>query len=294
MAKSLPSVQVPGLYRRNVGSFRIATIHDGMLDAAFEDIVGVAPQVWEVVHRAAFRPVPPQLACNTFAVEAQGRLMLVDAGCGATTPGAGQQVAGLSALGIAPGDVDMVLMTHLHRDHAAGLVDASGQAVFPHAELVVHRDDLDFWRDEATLGRLRDGQKQDFFIAQAVLWAYADRVRSIGGGEVVPGVSAIPTPGHTPGHTAWLLDSEGDRLLIWGDVVHLPIIQFEHPEAGVVYDFDGPAAAEARLRVLQMLAAERIPVAGVHLDFPCFGHVEACLGAGGRFVYTGETWTSTI
>ena len=294
MAKSLPLIQVPGLYRRNVGSFRVATVHDGMLDAAFEDIVGVAPQVWETVHRAAFRPVPPQLACNTFVIEGGGRLMLVDAGCGATTPGAGQQVAGLSALGIAPSDVDMVLMTHLHRDHAAGLVDPSGQAVFPRAELVVHRDDLDFWRDETTLGRLRNGQKQDFLIATAVLWAYADRTRSIGGGEVMPGISAIPTPGHTPGHTAWLLDSDGDRLLIWGDVVHLPLVQFAHPEAGVIYDFDGPAAAEARLRVLEMVAAERIPVAGVHLDFPCFGHVQARSDAGGGFDYTAETWTSTI
>lgn len=294
MAPFLSPSQVSGLYRRNVGSFRVATVHDGMLDASFGDIVGVAPQVWEAMHCAAFRPVPPQLACNTFVIEDEARLMLVDAGCGATTPGAGQQVANLSALGITPGDVDMVLMTHLHRDHAAGLVDERGQAVFPRAELVVHRDDLDFWRDETTLGRLRDGQKQDFHIAAAVLSAYADRIRSVGGGHVVPGISAIPTPGHTPGHTAWLLDSEGDRLLIWGDIVHLPVIQFAHPEAGVVYDFDGPSAAAARLRVLEMAAAERIPVAGVHLDFPCFGRVEACSSARGGFDYTSEVWTSNI
>lgn len=294
MAKSLPPAQVPGLYRRNVGNLRVAALHDGMLDASFEDIVGVAPEVWEAAHRAAFRPVPPQLGCNTFAIEGGGRLLLVDAGCGATTPGAGQQVAALRALGIAPGDVDMVLMTHLHRDHAAGLVDATGQAIFPRAELVVHRDDLDFWRDETTHGRLRDGQKQDFLIATAVLSAYADRVRSVGGGEVVPGISATPTPGHTPGHTAWLLDSDGERLLIWGDIVHLPVIQFAHPEAGVVYDFDGPAAAAARLRVFEMVAAERIPVAGVHLDFPCFGHVEKSSAARGGFHYTSEIWTSTI
>ena len=292
MAKSLPAGQVTGLYRRNVGSFKVATVHDGMLDASFDDIVGIEPRAWEAAHHAAFRPVPPRLSCNTFAIESGGRLMLVDAGCGTTTPGAGQQVQGLAALGIEPAVADLVLMTHLHRDHAAGLIDASGAAVFPHAELIVHRDDLTFWRDEASLDRLRDGQKQDFGIATAVLNAYADRVRPVGSEEVSPGITAIPTPGHTPGHTAWLLDSDGERLLIWGDVVHLPVIQFAHPEASVVYDLDSAAAAVARRKVLDIAAAERWPVAGVHLDFPCFGRVEA--RPSGGFAYMGETWSSAL
>jgi glyoxylase-like metal-dependent hydrolase (beta-lactamase superfamily II) len=292
MAKRLPSEQVPGLYRRNVGEFKIATVHDGMLDASFQDIVGVEPQVWEAAHRAAFRALPPQLSCNTFAIERAGRLIVIDAGCGTTTPGAGQQLAALRALGVAPADVDVALMTHLHRDHAAGLIDASGLAVFPHAELVVHRDDLDFWGDEATLAGLRESQKPDFAIATAVLHAYADRIRSVESEEVLPGVTAIPTPGHTPGHTAWLLDSHDERLLIWGDVVHLPVIQFARPEAGVVYDIDSPAAAATRRRVLDMAATERLLVAGVHLDFPCFGWVEA--RAGGGFSYINEVWSSTL
>ena len=292
MAKSLQPDQVAGLYRRNVGRFKLATIHDGMLEAAFQDVVGIEPQAWEAAHRAAFRPMPPRLSCNTFVVEGAGRLILVDGGCGETTPGAGQQVAGLHTLGIKPTDVDMILMTHLHRDHAAGLIDKSGQALFPNAELLVHDDDLVFWRDESTLGRLRESQKQDFGIARAVLHAYSDRVRAIGSEEVVTGITAIPTPGHTPGHTAWFLDSDGQRLLIWGDVVHLPVIQFARPDASVVYDIDPQAAAATRQKVLDMAAAERLPVAGVHLDFPSFGQVEA--RPGGGFVYTAEIWSSAL
>ncbi len=288
MVGSLPAGQVLGLCRRNVGGFKIVTIHDGMLNASFTDVVGVEPAAWEAAHRASFRPLPPRLSCNTFALERDGRLMLVDAGCGVTTPGAGQQVLGLSALGVEPADVDVVLMTHLHRDHAAGLIDASGAPVFPNAELVVHRDDLAFWRDPASLGRLRDSQRQDFAIATAVLRVYADRVRPVGTEEVAPGITSVPTPGHTPGHTAWLIESCGERLLIWGDLVHLPVIQFAHPEASVVYDLDSAAAAVARRRVVVMAAAERLPVAGVHLDFPCFGRVEKRRDGG--FAYTAETW----
>ena len=129
-------------------------------------------------------------------------------------------------------------------------------------------------------------------IATAVLAAYADRLRPIASGEAAPGVSAIPTPGHTPGHTAWLIESQGERLLIWGDVVHLPAIQFSNPEASVVYDLDSEGAAATRRRVLDMVAADRLPVAGVHLDFPCFGRVEA--RPSGGFSYTAEIWSSLL
>ncbi len=105
----------------------------------------------------------------------------------------------------------------------------------------------------------------DFTIAGTVLAAYADRLRPIRAGEVAAHITAVPTPGHTPGHTAWLIDSEGERLLIWGDVVHLPAIHFALPRASVVHDLDSDAAAATR-RVLDMVATERIPVAGVHLD----------------------------
>ena len=283
--------QVTGVYRRNVGQIRVATVHDGMLSTAFADIVGADPAACEALHRAAHRPMPPELSTNTFVLETSERLMLVDAGCGNTAPAAGYQRDGLALLGITPEVVDVVLMTHLHRDHAAGLLDGENRAVFPRAELVVHTDDLTFWRDPASRARLRDSQKCDHDIATDVLRAYGDRIRSVQAGPVLPGITAVPTPGHTPGHTAWLLESDGDSLLIWGDVVHFPQLQFTNPEVSVAYDLDSQAAAVARRRVLDMVAADGIPVAGVHLDFPCFGHVER---RGSAFAYTPDIWTSTL
>lgn len=292
MSRSLPTDQVIGIYRKNVGAIKVAIIHDGMLSTSFNNIVGADPKVCEAMHRAAFRQLPPELSCNTFVVETAQQLALIDCGCGSTTPGAGKQLEGLAALGIAPSDVDAVFMTHLHRDHAAGLIDQDSKAVFPNATLVVLDAELAFWRDETSIDRLRDSQKRDFFIAKSALAAYAERMRPISSGETIGSMSAVASPGHTPGHTAWLLHSESEQLMIWGDVVHLPAIQFSHPEVSIVYDVDSTAAATARRRVLDQVATDRVPVAGVHLDFPCVGHVERM--SDNRFTYTPEIWTSTM
>lgn len=288
----LPSGQVPGTYRRNVGDVPVATVNDGMIATAFTDIVGADPAACEAVHRSAFRSVPPWLTVNTYLIETAGRLLLVDAGHAGMSPEAGRLLPNMAMLGVRPHDIDAVLMTHLHADHAAGLVSKDGAAVFPRAELVVHEDELAFWRDDATPARLSDGQKVDAPLARTVLAAYADRLRPVRAGEVLPAISAVPTPGHTPGHTAWRIASGRDQLLIWGDVVHLPGIQFAIPDASVVYDLDSRAAAAARRRVLDMVAVDRIPVAGVHLDFPGYGRVTAA--ASGGYSYAAEVWTTIL
>jgi glyoxylase-like metal-dependent hydrolase (beta-lactamase superfamily II) len=290
--RRLSSSQVPGVYRRNVGNVAVATVNDGMVPTAFDHIVGADPAVCEAAHRSAGRPTPPWLTINTYLIESGNQLMLVDAGYAEITPDAGRLVSNLAVLGVKPIDIDAVLMTHLHADHDAGLIDQAGAAIFPQAELVVHEDELKFWREESNIALLSEGQKSDFALATRVLAAYSDRLRPVRAGEVGPSVFAVPTPGHTPGHTAWRIASGDDQLLIWGDVIHLPGIQFAIPEASVIYDLDSQAAASARRRVLEMVSTDRIPVAGVHLDFPGYGAVSA--GPNGGYSYVGELWTPVI
>jgi glyoxylase-like metal-dependent hydrolase (beta-lactamase superfamily II) len=263
-----------------------------MVPTAFDHIVGADPAVCEAAHRSAGRPTPPWLTINTYLIESGNQLMLVDAGYAEITPDAGRLVSNLAVLGVKPIDIDAVLMTHLHADHDAGLIDQAGAAIFPQAELVVHEDELKFWREESNIALLSEGQKSDFALATRVLAAYSDRLRPVRAGEVGPSVFAVPTPGHTPGHTAWRIASGDDQLLIWGDVIHLPGIQFAIPEASVIYDLDSQAAASARRRVLEMVSTDRIPVAGVHLDFPGYGAVSA--GPNGGYSYVGELWTPVI
>jgi glyoxylase-like metal-dependent hydrolase (beta-lactamase superfamily II) len=292
MGRSLPSEQVAGVYRRNVGDIKVATVNDGLCPTAFEHIVGADPALCEQAHRSSFRAVPPWLTLNTFLIETAGHLMLVDAGFADTLPETGRLLPNLAALDVSADDIDAVLVTHLHRDHDAGLIDRTGMAVFKNAELIVHDDELAFWRDESNLSRLTEMQKPDFPLATSVLRAYRNRVHGVSTGEVAPGVTPVPTPGHTPGHTAWHIASGSDQLLIWGDVIHLPGIQFAIPCASVLYDIDSQAAAVTRKRVLDMVATDHLLVAGIHLDFPAFGRVVA--DGPGRYSYAADVWLPVL
>lgn len=290
--RGLATGQVAGIYRRDVGAIRVATLHDGMLSTSFQDVRGADPARCEAMHVAEYRSVPPQFSCNSFVVETSDALLLIDAGCGTREPGAGKAAAGLAQLGILPGDIDAVLMTHMHQDHAGGLVTPEGEAIYPNAELVLHDAELAFWRDETILPRLRKSQHFDFDIANKVFSAYANRVRTVKADDDIRGIIAVAVPGHTPGHVAWLLDSGGQRLLISGDIVHFAAFQFAHPEICVVYDIDSETAAVSRRRFLDRAASEKLAIAGAHLDFPTYGHVER--RAEGGFRYIAEAWTSRL
>ncbi|MDR3495891.1 MAG: MBL fold metallo-hydrolase [Ancalomicrobiaceae bacterium] len=293
MAKRLSAEQCPGVYRRNIGDIRVATVNDGKYPTAFDHIIGVDAARCRQAHEAAHAPTPPWLTIDTFLVDTGDRLMLVDSGFAGAGPTTGRLVSNLALLGVKPADIDAILMTHLHADHVGGLTDENGQRAFANAELVVHEDEIAFWEDEGTLSRLVELQKPDFGRAQKALNAYRGRTRAVRTNEeVASGVSATPTPGHTPGHSAWRISSGDETLLIWGDMVHLPSIQFAIPEASVIYDVDPDAAAQSRRHVLDMAAADQILVAGIHLSFPGYGWVRKTPSGG--FAYVAETWTPVL
>ena len=292
MTTARPERQPPGVHHLTIGDTVVTALNDGMFEGAFDWLTGLALAEAEAMHRASFRAVPPRLAVNMFLLHTPSQLVLVDAGCGgAMGPGMGALTANLAALGIAPGDVDTVLSTHLHPDHVGGLVDGEGRAVFPNAELVVHAAEPRFWGDDAVLSNASDQDRQFIGLARATLAAYGNRTRAITDGEVLPGITAVPEPGHTPGHTGWLIASGGDSLLIWGDIVHMPGVQFSRPEVGMGFDVDGAQAIATRRRIMDMAATDRLRVAGMHLDFPAFGHV---VRAGPGYAFVPEVWTPGV
>ncbi|MGA3402152.1 MAG: MBL fold metallo-hydrolase [Acetobacteraceae bacterium] len=285
---SRPGCQPACVHHLAVGDIVVTALNDGQFDGAFDWLVGVEAAEATALHQASFRAVPPRVTVNAFLVHLPDRLVLVDGGCGGVMgPDMGHLAAHLTAIGVAPSDVDAVLATHLHPDHVGGLVDGEGRAVFPNAELVVHEAEPRFWGDEAVLAAASEMNREFILLARNVMAAYGTRMRQVAAGEVLPGVTAMPEPGHTPGHSGWLIASGGDSLLIWGDIVHMPGVQFARPEAGIGFDIDGAQAIATRQRIMDMAATDRLRVAGMHLDFPAFGHVAR---AAQGFAFVPEVW----
>jgi glyoxylase-like metal-dependent hydrolase (beta-lactamase superfamily II) len=277
----------PAIHHRRVGDIDVALLCDGYLDASLEVVRNPPPDAEDLLRRHGGR-VPPRISVNTFLVRSAGRLALIDTGSGESMgPTLGQLPRALAAVGVAPEAIDAILLTHMHPDHSNGLSDAAGQRLFPNAEVVLHENELPHWFDDAAMARADERQRTRYFAwAREQITPYRDRVREFRAGEVFPGVTAIPIPGHTPGHTAYLIASGRESLLVWGDTVHIPELQVPRPETTMVFDTDPAAAAASRVRVFDMAATENLPVAGMHLHFPGFARMTKSAGA---FALVSET-----
>jgi glyoxylase-like metal-dependent hydrolase (beta-lactamase superfamily II) len=256
-----------------IGDIEVTAMSDGPFPAALDSFVDFP--LAETERLTGQRAIDPLvLPLNCYLLRLPGKWALVDAGCGATMgKELGQLPNGLRACGLTPEAIDYVLLTHIHPDHATGLIDGDGRAVFPNAELIVHEQEARFWlgRDASTgpTERIR----RNIGKAKAVTAPYRERSRTVRDGEVFPGIAATLLAGHTPGHTGWLVHSGDDGVLIWGDVVHLAAVQVPRPEAALVFDVDPDAARRTRQCTFDRVAADRLRVAGAHLDFPGFGHI---------------------
>ena len=282
----------PGYHHIEVGDVLVTALNDGQFDAALEYVVGVPASDGEALLTGSFRPLPPRITVSCFLLRFGGRHVLVDAGTGnAMGHALGHARHNLAAAGVRPDAIDTVLVTHLHPDHVGGLVDAEGHAVYPKAEIVLPEADAAFWLSEEMAARAPEGARPYFQGAQRAVAPYKARMRTVGDGvEVLPGVTAHHFPGHTPGHSGWRVSSGSHALLIWGDIVHLPGIQFARPEAGMAFDTDAAQARQTRARVFDMAATDRLLVAGMHLDFPAFGHVAR---HGSSFAFEKLVWAPT-
>ncbi|WP_203070008.1 MBL fold metallo-hydrolase [Falsiroseomonas ponticola] len=284
------ATQVPGVFHRRVGEILVTALHDGHQDAPVSSMDGIGAEEATALLAASFRPAR-RTAVNAFLIRHGSRIALVDAGLGqGVRPTVGFVAQHLAEAGVAAAAVDTLLMTHLHRDHWGGIADSAGNAAFPNATLHVHADELAHWDSDEAMMRLPDpAQRQAMFIeTRNRLRPYRDRMAPFTQGEVFPGVTAIPLPGHTPGHTGFMVSSQGKSLLIWGDIVHVPEVQIARPEVTMKVDTDPALAIATRRRILDQVATDRLAIAGMHLHFPAFAHV-AREGSGYRLV--PDAWT---
>ena len=267
---------------RTIGDIEVTTISDGVLQTSLDVVLKLDRAEKE---RLSGKKIgdPVHISVNAFLLKIKGKYALVDTGSGNTMgPTLGRVPENLCAAGIAPDQIGTIFLTHLHPDHSNGLVDDAGRAIYPNAEVILHEQEARFWldRDEASANDERI--RRNIAKARVTTGPYRSRMRMVGDGEAVPGVSAILQAGHTPGHTGWLLQSGNESLLIWGDLVHLAAVQVPRPDTGLVYDVDPQMAGATRQRMFDRIAADRLRVGGAHMDFPGFGYVTRT-GNGFRF-----------
>ena len=288
-----PTQQIPGAYRRWIGDIVVTAISDGYLDGTLDVMRNVDIEKARQILQDAFRPAR-RTSVNTFLVHSKGRLAIIDTGSGNyLQPSAGFVQRNLAAAGIDAREIDTVLLTHMHPDHSAGLVDmSSGALLFPNAELVMHENELAYWFDDGEMAKADPRSAKLYFEAgREQVAPYKSRTRLFQQGEVFPGVTAVPSLGHTPGHTAFLIASGNDQLMIWGDTVHVPEVQTAFPDAGMAFDTDLAAAAAARKRMFDRVAADGVLIAGMHLHFPAFSRLRR---HGDGYALYPEAWVHTL
>ncbi|EGP48084.1 MBL fold metallo-hydrolase [Achromobacter insuavis] len=267
-----------------IGEFSITAISDGYLSAALESLSNIDPEDAAKLQRDAGVSDPGAIHINGYLVRGRGRTLLIDAGAGGFKQWGGKLLTNLALAGVQPGDVDTVLLTHAHPDHIGGLLDAAGREVFARAELVVHAREVAFWQDDGNLARASERARGNFQFARKVFDAYRARMRTFTGREVLPGIDAVPLPGHTAGHSGFRIESDGRSVLVWGDIVHFPQIQIARPDVSIAFDQDPTLAANTRSALLDIVSADGLLVAGMHLGEPGFARI-ARQGDGYRIAY---------
>jgi glyoxylase-like metal-dependent hydrolase (beta-lactamase superfamily II) len=251
-----------------VGDFKISMLSEAQRENGIDILIGASPE-----DIAKFIPdgrYPSAVAA--YLVQSPDGAMLVDTGFGREI---GRHI---KSLGAADGDIKTVLITHAHGDHISGLTK-DGAAVYKNARVIAAEREYSWSLDLRKSLAAYNGRHE--LITPGTLEA--------GGTEIMPGVYAIEAYGHTPGHTMFLLESRGEKLLIWGDLTHAMAIQMPRPGVSVTYDSDPVAAAKVRQSVLKYAADNKIPIAGMHVAYPGIGDISADPENPGGYIFTGKT-----
>lgn len=275
-----------GALRYKVGDFEVTALLDGYLDVTPEVVIGYEEVEGQRLRdKSMIEGNALRIPVNAFLINTGERLILVDAGTAdAMGPTMGHLPSALEAAGVSPDQVDAVLITHMHPDHLFGVIDGEGKRVFANAELILPEVDNAFWYNDAAMNAAPDQFKPFFLGARRAAEAYqGSQTLFSGEEELLPGIRPLALPGHTPGHTGYLFDSNGETLVIAGDILHMAAYQFDRPDWGIGFDIDSAQAVETRKAFFDQAASDKLFFAGAHIPFPGMGRV-ARDGEGYRFV----------
>jgi glyoxylase-like metal-dependent hydrolase (beta-lactamase superfamily II) len=282
--------QAPYFYRFNHGKIQATIVSDGTLPLGEPSASFLGTSKEEVAKMLTdnfLSPTSVVLEQNVLVLNTGDKMILFDTGMGSSTmfgPTTGKLLSSLKAAAIDPKDIDAVVATHAHCDHVWGIMADDGSRHFPNAQIYISQVDFDFWTDEAKLG-MKDPAYMKPFVEGARKNLLPNRDRIVffkDGQEFLPGIQAMSAPGHTVGHTIFMITSDGKTLAAIGDLTHHQVLLMLKPRIEFAYDTDSKQSANTRVRVLDMLASNRIPLIAYHFPWPGMGHV-AKLGDGFQY-----------
>ena len=275
----MANAQVPAAYRFKLGGFECTVVSDGPLKLGTftaKLFRGMSQERIDDIVAANFLDKNDlTVDQNALLVNTGSKLVLIDTGMGFRKiygPRTGHLLANLRGAGIDPASIDVVALSHAHPDHVWGLVGDDGTPNFPNAQIHITEADLDYWTDEAKLSDPALGR----YIGpmRDALLPLRDRIVFVKDGqEIVPGMQALSTPGHTVGHTSFVIGSQDSAIVYIGDLAHRPLLQMENPRAEFARDTDPKEGVASRLRVFDMAASGKIPILAYHFPWPGIGHV---------------------
>lgn len=262
------SQETNSIVTHKIGKFEISTLPESQGNGSTQILIGATQEmINEYLPDGTF----PN-AVNAFLVKTPEHTILVDAGFGR------QLFDHLKVLDVTPEQVDIILLTHMHGDHIGGLLK-DDKVIFPNATMYIAQIEHDYWANG------------DHASQQKIFNAYKGKIKLFTPNELteetellLPGIHGITAYGHTPGHTAFMLESENQQFLIWGDLTHAMKIQMPCPQVAVTYDVDPNLAIESRKKILEYVSKNNIPIAGMHIAFPAMGTIKSNHNNGYEFI----------
>ncbi len=278
-SRPMANEQIPAAYRFKLGEFECTVVSDGPLRLgtfSAKLFKGLTQEEIDAFVAANFLDKDNfVIDQNALVVNTGGKLILIDTGMGFRKiygPRTGHLLDNLRAAGIDPSSIDVVALSHAHPDHCWGLVGEDGKPHFPNAQIHMTQADLEYWTDEAKLSDAALGRY--IVVMRDTLLPLRGRIVFVKDGqEVVSGLQALSTPGHTVGHTSFVISSQGSSIVYTGDLAHQPLLQTENPRAEFARDTDPKQGVSSRLRVFDMVASGKIPILAYHFPWPGLGHV---------------------
>lgn len=265
------------LFTYKVGEYEVTLLSDGANKGRAELLIGATPEmIQETMPDSTYAT-----AINYFLVKFAGKNYLIDTGLGKNIE------ANLYRAGVSPDEIHEIILTHLHGDHIGGLMKG-GSKLFPNAVIRISEVEKAYWASDIEMALATDSRRKSFVPVRQTLQAYESQTELAAPGEAAlpegDGIFYLKAYGHTPGHMAVLFQSNGERLLVWGDLTHAMAIQMPYPEVALTYDVDPETAVQTRKKILEFVDAHGIPVVGMHVPYPAGGTVKS--NSAGGYVFT--------